>query len=205
MKMHNILKTSVALAILLALATANLSAQDAVAGKPAPVVLSYGVDQIVNLTKASVSEANIIAYIQNSGNNYGLDAAQIIYLKQQGVADAVVNAMINQRNVNAPAQTAIAVTAPATGAPATTTYIQPASSTAYVAPPTTYYYTYSEPYYYPAYSPGYYGWGFPPVSFSFGWGGGFHGGGFRGPVFRGGGGFHGGGGGGFHGGGGFRR
>ena len=46
--------------------------------------------------KANVGDETIIAYIKNSGNSYGLNADQIIYLRQQGVSDAVVRTMLNQ-------------------------------------------------------------------------------------------------------------
>ena len=167
----------------------------------APVVqLAYGVSQIVQLAQAKVADDTIIAYIKNSRNSYGLNADQIIYLRHQGISDAVITTMLNQPRPG------VAVAMPTTPAP------QPVASTAYggqdstatVAPTVTYVQTvpnttyYYQPYYYPAYA-----W-YPPVSFSFGWGGvwggGWHGGGW-------GSGWHGGGwgsgwrGGGWHGGG----
>jgi uncharacterized membrane protein YgcG len=161
--------------------------------------LSYGVPQVLQLSQAKVSDSTIIAYIQNSGNSYGLDANQIIYLRQQGVSDAVINTMLTQpknaaANVQAappPAdQPSTAVVQP------TVTYVQSApASSVYVVPDTqTYYYdsAYYQPYYYPYY-------GYPAVSLSFGFGGGW--GGYYGGGYHGGGGWHGGGGG-FHGGGG---
>jgi uncharacterized membrane protein YgcG len=156
--------------------------------------LSYGVPQVLQLAQAKVSDSTIIAYIHNSGYSYGLDANQIIYLRQQGVSDAVINTMLTQpKNAAANVQTApppadqssTAVVQP------TVTYVQSApASSVYVVPNTqTYYYdsTYYQPYYYPYY-------GYPAVSLSFGFGGGWGG-------YHGGGGWHGGGGG-FHGGGG---
>lgn len=220
----NWLKIS-AVAGVLAMAAGNGLAQDATAGAPQ---LSYGVSQVIQLSKANISEDTIISFVQNSGNSYGLDANQIIYLKEQGVSANVINAMINQHN----RPVAVAAPAPDTSASSTeaetvTTTAPPSStlapSTVYVIPDTqTYRYdaTYA-PYYYQPYYYGYYGW--PAVSLSFGWGGGWgrgwggdhdgwrggwggdhdgwHGGG--GGVWRGGGGFHGGGGGVWHGGGGF--
>jgi len=157
--------------------------------------LSYGVSQIVQLTQAKVGEDTIIAYIKNSGNGYGLNADQIIYLRQKGVSDAVVSAMLNQpKNMTANAaptpapQNSRAEVSTAVAQP-TVTYETVPSSTVYVMPDTqTYDYDnyYYQPYYYP-----YYAAPFPAVSFSFGFGGG----GFRGRGFHGGG-FHGGG---FHG------
>src|SRR5690242_19248453 len=82
----------------LALAARTVPAQDstASAGQTTPVQLSYGVPEILQLSKANVSEGTIITYIQNSGNSYGLDANQIVYLKQQGVSDTIINTMLNQ-------------------------------------------------------------------------------------------------------------
>ncbi len=188
-------------------------AADAVQAAPQ---LSYGVPQVLQLAKAKVSESTIIAYIQNSGTVYNLDASQIVYLKQQGVSDAVIDTMINQRSraletaaqnasqansaSTTTAQTATVVTQPET------TYIETVpSSTVYVVPDTqtyNYYNYYHRPYYYPSY--GYYGWSYPAVSFSFGFGGG-NWGGYRGGYHYGGGGsYHYNNGGGYRGGGGFR-
>ena len=58
--------------------------------------LAYGVPQIIQLSEAKVSDDTIIAYVKNSGNSFGLTADQIIYLRQQGVSDAVITAMLNQ-------------------------------------------------------------------------------------------------------------
>jgi hypothetical protein len=178
----------------LAFSAMTVAAQDSsAASQPAPVQLSYGAAQIVQLAHAKVSDDTIIAYIRNSGNSYGLDANQIIYLRQQGISDAVVNVMLNQPKVaSTPAQPAVqpdnsqtAQTSTAVVQP-TTTYVQTAQPSAvYVVPDTqTYYYNayYAQPYYYP-----YYAWPYPAVSLSFGFGGRWGGGGWHG-----GGGFHGG-------------
>ncbi|MGA8181073.1 MAG: hypothetical protein WB792_13510 [Desulfobacterales bacterium] len=49
-------------------------------------LLSYGMPQVLQLAHAKISDSTIIAYIQNSGTVYNLDASQIVYLKQQGVS-----------------------------------------------------------------------------------------------------------------------
>ncbi len=216
MKTHNLHKTLPILVVagLLFVASSAL-AQDASTTAtvqvtaPAPVPqLSYGTAQIVQLAQAKIGEDTIVAYVKNSGNSYGLDANQIIYLRQQGVSDAVITAMLNQpkpavasapapadySTVPAPTTPAPQVAAPSDGSSATY------SSTATVAPTVTYVQTaptyYSQPYYYPYYYP-YYGYYYPGVSIGWGW----YGGGWRGGGWRGGGGWHGGGGG-WHGGGG---
>ena len=51
----------------------------------------------LQLVQAKVSDGIIVNYIQNSGTIYSLKAGEIIYLKQQGASDSVLNAMLNQR------------------------------------------------------------------------------------------------------------
>ena len=193
----------------LALATGRAVAQDSTtttattaqtaAASPAAPQLSYGVPEVLQLSQAKVGDSVIVNYIQNSGNNYGLNAAQIIYLRQQGVSDTVINTMLNQRSQSAqtmPTATTSASdnsgaystqTSTAT-APPTVTYVQTVpTSTVYVVPDTqTYYYNnwlYSRSPSYYGYYP-YYGnyWSYPALSVSFGWGGGWGGyrGGYRG-------------------------
>lgn len=177
----------------------------AVAAQPAGGVsapqLAYGVPQILQLAQAKVGDDTIIAYIKNSGNSYGLTADQIIYLRQQGLSDAVITAMLNQPRPGVMAAAAPVAT-PATPAPqpvASTAYAAADVSTATAAPTVSYIQSvpattcYYQPYYYyPSYC-----W-YPPVSLSFGW---VWGGGHGGSCYYGG--WHGGGycGGGWHGGG----
>ncbi|MGO8836412.1 MAG: hypothetical protein ACLQAH_16320 [Limisphaerales bacterium] len=170
--------------------SAATTVQPAAVSAPVPQ-LSYGVSQILQLAQAKVGDDTIIAYIKNTGNSYGLNADQIIYLRHQGVSDAVITTMLTQPRPE------VAVPTPTTPAP------QPVASTAYggqvstatVAPTVTYVqtvpattYYYYQPYYYPAYT-----W-WSPVSFSVGWYGGYRGGYYRG-CYGGGwyGGWHGGG------------
>jgi hypothetical protein len=207
MKTRNLQRMVAVMAVAgLALSASTALAQDSSAANTvrpaavnAPVAqLSYGVSQIVQLAQAKVGDDTIIAYIKNSGNSYGLTVDQIIYLRHQGISDAVITTMLNQP------QPAVAVATPTTPAPqpvasstATTgsgsTITTASGSTATVAPMVTYvqpvpdaayYYQpyYYQPYYYPAYA-----W-YPPVSFSlgWGWGGGWHGGGWHGGGWHGG-------------------
>jgi len=173
--------------------TTPATAQPATASQ-ATLQLSYGVSEVVQLTHANVGENIIVNYIQNSDNAYGLDANQILYLKQQGVSDRVINTMLNQPK---PAVAATSVATPAAPAPqpvivsaSTSTAV---TSTASVAPTVTYVQAVPPTYYY--YQPNYNlacAW-FPPITFSFGWiwggGGGWHGGG-GGSGRHGGGGWH---------------
>lgn len=207
---------TLAATVLMAFSSVNVFAQNTSAvsdtASPAPVVtpappLSPADQEVLQLVQAKISDGTIITYVQNSGTVYGLNAAQIIYLKQQGVSEAVINAMLNQRG--AMASTA-PTPAPANNAPGTAqttasttaTVVQPttpAPATTYIVPDTqTYDYNdWATPYwYYPYYSPyyyGYYGW---PAGVYWGWHGGYYGGGWHGGGgFHGGGGWHGGGGG----------
>jgi len=205
MKTRNLKSSLLAIATITALAVAagNVAAQDSTAAvQPAPQ-LSYGVPQVVQLVQAKVSDGIIVSYIQNSGTIYSLSAGEIVYLKQQGVSDSVLSAMLNQRSrltgSTEPATTAASTPAvnnqiPTTATPAVS-YVQAVpSSTVYVIPDTQTY-QYDAWYYggYPYYG-GYYDYGWPAVSLSFGWGGHYGGGWHGGGGYHGGGGFHGGGG-----------
>jgi len=175
-----------------------------------PAKLPYGVADVVKLAKAQVSEDVIITYVQNSGTAYNLNPNEIVYLRDQGVSDHVINIMLDQRRNLAASltQTPPAAPAPAPAYPdaaAAGGYAQTApnvpSSSLYVIPYSPSYPAYSYydsyPYYYSyPYYGGYYGYCGPSFVFSFchGFSHGFHGGGFHGGGFHGGG-FHGGGGG----------
>jgi uncharacterized membrane protein YgcG len=228
MKTQNLQSSLLAIAAIIALVftAGNVAAQEptaataqsAAASQPAPQ-LSYGVPQVLQLVQARVSDGIIVSFIQNSGTIYSLNAGEIVYLKQQGVSDPVLNAMLNQRSRLTGSTDPAATTASSTTASAQTytpapqpavTYVEttPAyvpSSTVYVIPDTQTY-QYDAWYYggYPYYSyrpySGYYGYygSYPALSFSFGWGGNY-GGGYHGGYN---GGWHGGSGGGWHGGGG---
>jgi len=210
--------TSLLFSATMAMAQEALSAaaaQPVAANQPAPP-LGYGTSQILQLAQAKLGEATLIAYIRNSGNSYNLNADQIIYLRQQGLSDAVISAMLNQPRAgvalplpSTPAPAPVAYSAYA--APASTATVAPAATYVQTAPETTYYAQpyyaqsyYSQPYYYNPYyySPGY-AW-YPSVAVGWGWGWGGRGyyGGYSGGWGGYGGGRHGGGfGGGGHGGG----
>jgi len=215
MKNLNVQKwlAGIGVAVLLAGAAQAQSTQDAsTANSTAPSVaaappLADSVAQVLQLEQAKVSDSTILSFIQNSTASYPMAASQIIYLKQQGVSDTVLNAMINAHPsmaassapAPAPDTSSAAQTATAT-APAVTTYQTVPSSSVYVIPDSqTYYYTsgyYGYPYYYSPVA--------VSVGFGWGWGGyyGWHGGGWHGGY---GGGWHGGYGGGWHGGGGWHH
>jgi hypothetical protein len=179
------------------------------------VQLPYGAADVLKLAQAGVGDDTIVAFVGSTRSQYGLGASEILYLKDQGVSDRVVTAMLqNGKNsapvaaqTSAPAAVTYSTQAPVTYSPPAQTYIQSVpdetpASTVYVIPNSQPTYVYSD-YYYPTYG----GWGgyyYPPVAFSFGFGGRFHGGGFQHGGFHGGGFQHGGFQvGGFHGGGSF--
>ena len=184
------------------------------ASETRPVQLSSGVPEILKLGRAHVGDEVIIAFIMNSGRIYHLSASEILYLREQGVSDQVLTAMLSAgQNVAAtsaqaapqpvaqpalqPAPTgptAVWANSSPQPAPAATqfapAYVEAAApvyaqpSPVYVYPAPSYEYYDSWPYY----------WGYPSLSFGFGFGrgyyGGYHGGGFHGGGYHGGGGGH---------------
>ena len=192
-------------------APAATAAPTPVAPDAAPAKLPYGVEDVLKLSRAQVSEDVTLSFIRNSGTVYNLAPKDIVYLRNEGVSDRVINAMLDQGKsvpTVAGAQTATATipTAPSAPAPAdpnavaaaqapaqyAPTYTQPAPvyaqpDTSYVPPSTVYTIPYSSPgypYYYSGY-PYYYG---PSIGigFGFGYGGYYRGYGYRGGYYHGG-------------------
>jgi len=175
--------------------------------KTAPAMkLSWGAADVLKLSRAGVNDEVIQAYIKNSSRGFELTAAEIVYLRGEGVSNPTITTMLNQR-ATAPVQPAAPAREPAAVAPQyTATYAQPApaqvvaapapSSTVYVIPNTAAYSSYAYyPYYYPSYYPyygSYYRFGYPSISVGFGFGRGYWGG-YRGGYGHWGGGYHGGG------------
>jgi hypothetical protein len=175
----------------------------------APVKLPYGVEDVLKLSRAQVSEDVTLTYIRNSGTIYNLAPKDIVYLRNEGVSDRVINAMQDQRK-NVPAETAAQTATPNTPAAPSAPVASDASAVAvgqyaptyvqaapvYVQPEPTYtpastlyiipypYAGYRYPGSYPYYYGGYYGYGGPSVSFGFG----YSSGGYCGPYY---GGYHG--------------
>ncbi len=132
--------------------------------------LPYSLTQILQLEQAKVSDDTIIGFIKNSHNIYVLDAEQIIYLRQQGVSDAVLTAMLTQPKPSVPPSVASPnPTASATPASPPPAPAPPQSTTVIAAPAVPPAVTYVQPapatyYYYPAYAYPpyrYYGWPHP--------------------------------------------
>jgi len=179
-----------------------------ITGAPAPVVTSapaqptvklpYGVEDILKLSRAQVGEDVIMNYVHGSGTIYNLTPREIVYLRDQGVSEKVINAMLEQRKrvemaaqpqapqtgtMPSPQQSDMSATAPvAQDGPGVAGYADPnrtyaeapltppasSSSSVYVIPYSGAYPYYS---YYPYY--GYYG---PTIALGFGYGYGWHGG-----------------------------
>jgi len=90
------------------------AAAPASASETHPVQLSPGVPEILKLGRAHVGDEIIIAFIRNSGRTYHLSVSEILYLREQGVSDQVVTAMLSAgQNVAATAAQAVPQPAPA--------------------------------------------------------------------------------------------
>jgi hypothetical protein len=177
----------------------------------APAKLPYGAEDILKLSRAQVSDDVTVNFIKNSGTIYNLTPKDIVYLRNEGVSDHVINTMLDQRSSvpagmatqtappSAPqapaypdANAAAAAQASAQYAP---TYAQPApvyaqpepayapASSVYVMPYSSPGYGYSG--YYPYYG-GYYPYYGPSVVFGFGYRGGGYYGGYHGGYYGGG-------------------
>jgi len=59
--------------------------------------LTYAIEDIIKLSHAGISEPVIINYIESSGTLYDLKPQDVIHLRDEGVTDGVINAMIDQR------------------------------------------------------------------------------------------------------------
>jgi hypothetical protein len=74
-------------------------APDDSATLPPGILPSSPLAQVIKLTQSGVSEDVIAAYVNNSTSLFSLNSNQIVYLKDIGVPDAVVQAMIQRDRV----------------------------------------------------------------------------------------------------------
>jgi hypothetical protein len=81
--------------------------------------------QVVRLTQAGVDESIIMTYVTNSGSTFNLDSDKIIYLKDIGLPNEVVTAMMQHDQQLQQQMTASAYQPPAQPAPAPATTDQP--------------------------------------------------------------------------------
>ena len=159
---------------------------------PAPT-LSWGLEDIVKLSKAGVDEPVILAYIQNSGVGYNPTAQDVIQLRGLGVSAQITTDLMQRGSevrqaatVEAQNQAQAAAAAPAQPAPvyaAPSADVAPVSTVTYIGYSSRPSYAYSyggycaPTYYSYPYYPRYYGFcGYPRVSFGVSFGGGYHGG-----------------------------
>ncbi len=59
--------------------------------------LPYGADDVLKLSRGKINDDIILTYVQTSGMIYDLKPRDVVFLKEQGVSDKVVNAMLDQR------------------------------------------------------------------------------------------------------------
>ncbi len=183
MKMQNIRKTGLVLAAgVLALgAWMAQAANDIGSGSAAP--LPAGVADVLKLGQAKISDNTIIAYVQNSGITYHLDASQIISLRDQGLSDGVITAMLSGPMTTAGAPNAQPNDQTPDMNPPPPPEVSSTGDTTSGSQPTVIYVNSAPVYYYPAWS---YSWWWP-VGVTWGWawwGGCWHWGCHSGSGFR---------------------
>ena len=64
--------------------------------------LSPGLQEVVKLAQAHMGDGVILAYIKNSGTLYTLSADDILYLKDQGVSQNVITALLQSQPAGNP-------------------------------------------------------------------------------------------------------
>ncbi len=79
-------------------APANMTPVDSTALPPG-VAPSSPLAEVIQMAQSGVSETVILTYITNSTSTFNLNSDQIIYLKDLGVPDDIVNAMIQRDQV----------------------------------------------------------------------------------------------------------
>jgi hypothetical protein len=173
--------------------------------------VSPAIKEIVRMSEAGMDTAVIQAYVENSSTSYNLRAEEIIYLREHGIHNSIITALIQRgaqpresttpAQANAPAQAAPPAASNSSSAQPTVTYVAPPANPAYAYSPS---YTYNSPSVivvpysgYNYYSRPYFGFGYGlsscgPYGYGgFGYGGyGYYGG--YGGYHRGYGGYHGG-------------
>ena len=98
-----------------------------------------GVDTIISLVKANVSEALVLKTIQRQNKAYDLTPQDLVKLQQAGVSETIINAMLDPSSATAakPAPTAapaVPVAAPAPPAAAPAAPVAPAAPRTAAAP-----------------------------------------------------------------------
>ena len=70
--------------------------------QPPPAVLPRGVQDVIKLSRAGMSEEVILAQIKSAGASYNLTADQLIYLSNQGVSQNVIKALLSASSTTSP-------------------------------------------------------------------------------------------------------
>lgn len=92
--------------------------------------LSPGVAEIAQMAQSGVSEEILLKYIEHSKLTYHLTAEEIVYLKDIGVPDSVISAMIDRSGPVEMAQTEAAQTSSQTAQQSSTSTSSPSAPTA---------------------------------------------------------------------------
>jgi hypothetical protein len=102
---------------------------------PAQWRAPFGVEEILTLTRAQIGESLVLNYIKNSGTIYNLQALDIVHLRDQGVSERIIGAMLDQKATLIAEAKADAPAAPATPTTAVNVYAGPSVQPAVYALP----------------------------------------------------------------------
>ena len=97
---------------------------------PPDVLPSSPLAQVIRLTQAGVDESIIMTYVTNSGSTFNLNPDKIIYLKDIGLPNEIVNAMMQRDQQLQQQMAASAYQPPAQPAPVPETTEQPETAPA---------------------------------------------------------------------------
>src|ERR1035438_3040316 len=84
---HPVAVISLVAGLVLPMTALNCPAQTAPSLPP-------GIQNVVKLVKAGLSEEVVLAHIKNTGANYSLSADQLIYVHEQGVTENEIKALM---------------------------------------------------------------------------------------------------------------
>jgi hypothetical protein len=120
------LKRHIMIGWLIASLATHLSAARCLAQTAAVPSLPPGVQDVVKLAKAGLSEDVVLTYIKNAGASYNLSADQLIYLQSQSVTQNEIKALLGAGSSSLPAPAPV-VARPAPAPLATTQVAAPAA------------------------------------------------------------------------------
>jgi hypothetical protein len=112
-KLSNKKATAVFAVVCITITGTFWSASNAFSSDAAPPAnLSPALQEVVKLAQAHLGDGVILAYIKNSGASYTLSADDILQLKEQGVSQNVITALLQKGSASAPAAPASTTSAP---------------------------------------------------------------------------------------------